>query len=337
MLSKMKKQLGFSTIEMIVAIFVIGLLSSGVVNGFNGALNFNKRIETDTKLKAWRKAIDHVYSKNALTIDDTAVNTDNKLILTVPTPITVPATAVDASTKKCTLLESNIIEFANVAGYAAKDLAVDGGHRSFCMFITTPLSEVINGVTVYYHSVAIVSPGKDMVINAGTELSTTGELKLAAGSDDTGILFDGRKFVTDKYNETIRNLKLSADAYAAYYSARYQTDTNRSVATDYFSCGAAACPSTAVRWDSTGDMPASCSGAISMNPAVGVKPHVVLGLASTDVISGWGSVFSLDNCTNTVRSPGNVMVSRQTPPYTAVISTTIPGGQVLSSTSIGQI
>lgn len=331
----MKKQSGFTLIELaVVIVILIGLAVYGM-EGLGNALDFKARIDTDNKLKAWRKAIESVYLDNSSTIDLQTTATLKLVSGTVINPA-IPATT-GASIGRCTMVAANILDFANRGGYSATDMIQDGQHNSFCLYITPRLSSTVSGTTLYYHSIAIVSPGRNGKIDAGTTLDASGNLILATGSDDTGVLFDGRKFASDRYNQTIAAMQRTVDAYTAYYAARYQADGTRSLANDYFSCGASTCPSTVVRWDTSGEMISTCTGAIAMIQGAGTSPHTVLGLSPLDVTDGWGNVFTMDNCTNAVRSPLNSVGAHQNPPYTAQITANLPGGSVLTMTAVGQI
>ncbi len=331
----MKKQSGFTLIELaVVIVILIGLAIYGM-EGLGNMLDFKSRVETENKIKSWRKAIESVYLDNSATID---LQTTAILRLVSGTDINpvLPASS-GPSIGKCTMAAANMLEFANRGGHSAADMILDGHHNSFCLYITPRLSTTVSGTPLFYHSVAIVSPGRNGRVDAGTTLDTAGNLILAAGSDDTGVLFDGRKFTADRYNQTIAAMQRTVNAYAAYYAARYQADSTRSLSNDYFSCGAAACPSTLPRWDNNSEMISTCTGPIEMVQTTGISPHTVLGLSRLDVSDGWGNLFTMDNCTDAVRSPSSTIASRQSPPYTALISATLPGGSVLSMTAVGQI
>lgn len=332
----MKKNIvGFTLIEMAVVIVILTGIAIYGMEGFGNMLDFKSRVETENKVKSWKKSLESVYLDNSSTID---VQTTAILKLTSGTTVNpaTPATT-GASIGKCTMVSANIMEFANRGGYSATDMTQDGHHNSFCLYITPRLSTTVSGTTLYYHSVAIVSPGRNGKIDTGTTLDASGNLVLAAGSDDVGVLFDGRKFTSDRYSQTVAAMQRTVEAYSAYYAARYQSDGTRSLAIDYFSCGATTCPSAVARWDTSGEMISTCAGAIDMLQTTGTSPHSVLGLSPLDVTDGWGNLFTMDNCTDAVRSPSNSVAAHKSPPYTAQISATLPGGSVLTMTAVGQI
>lgn len=332
-MAKAKFAKGFTLVELLVALGIIIVFSTYFMRDFGSVLDYKARVDTDNKLKAWRKGVESVYLSNSSTIDNDAAA---KLILIDTTQVLPTAIATN---RKCNLTAATAFPFANRAGYSAADLNKDGHRSSFCLFITPRLSDTINGTTLFYHSVAVVSGGGNGVIEATTTLNnTTGNLNIDPASDDVGILFDGRRFAADRYEQTIAAMTRAVQAYSTYYSARYQSDSSRSLSTDYFSCGSdTACPSLAARWDQAGEMISTCAAPLPMVQATGVSPHTVLGLSRIDVTDGWGSLFTMDNCTNAVRSPNNATAIRKNPPYTATISATLPGGSVLSMTAVGQI
>lgn len=327
-------QRGFTLLEVVVAMVLVGALYAIASESFGPALSFRAEIETKERQKDLRQAIHSAYKLNAVSVDsvDTATLTFGGSLGTM-SPV-LP----DATTKRC---DSDATTFAPVASFSTMSPAEafrDGYGNPICLYITPRQSLAVSGSTVFYHSVAIVSPGKNGLIDAGTDLdSTTGNLVLAG--DDMGILLDGRNFAQDRYDITLESIKRAADAYQAYFSVRYQSDPARSISVDYFSCGDnSTCPPATVNplWDAGNGMPSTCGGAVPMFTTTGISPHAVLGLSQSDVTDGYGNIITLDNCGASVRSPGNATASLRAPPYTAVISTTLPGGGTLSQTAIGQ-
>ena len=157
----MKKQSGFTLIELaVVIVILIGLAMYGM-EGLGNALDFKSRVDTDNRVKAWRKAIESVYLDNSATID---VQTTAILKLVSGTTINpaTPATS-GASIGKCTMVAANMLEFANRGGYSVTDMIQDGHHNSFCLYITPRISTTVSGTTLFYHSVAIVSPGRIVI------------------------------------------------------------------------------------------------------------------------------------------------------------------------------
>lgn len=330
----MKKQRGFSLVEIIVAMVLMGALYAIASDSFGPALAFRAEIETNERQKDLRQAISSAYKLNAVNVD--AVTTAT--LTFGGTFGTLSPALPDATTKRCTSTATTFLPIARLSSMAPSDAYRDGYGSPFCVYITTRQSMNISGSTIYFHSTAIVSGGRNGVIDTGTTLNdTTGDLTLAG--DDVGILLDGRNFAQERYDLTLASIKRAADAYQAYSSVRYQTDPARSISVDYFSCGDdSTCPPASVNplWDSGNGMPSTCAGAIPMYRTTGISPHAVLGLSQSDVTDGYGNIITMDNCGASVRSPGNATASLRSPPYTAVISTTLPGGGTLSQTAVSQ-
>lgn len=330
----MKRQRGFTLVEILVALVLIGGLYAIVSDSFGPALAFRAEIETKEKQKDLRNAIHAAYKINALTVDAEAAA---KLDFGTATGVMEPALP-NGATKRCESTATTFLPVARFSGSSAGVIYRDGYGNPMCLFITPRQSLTVSGSTIYYHSVAVVSPGRNGVIDTGTTLdNTTGNLTLAG--DDIGVLLDGRAMAQDRYQITIDSIRRAADAYQAYFSVRYQTDPARSISVNYFACGSdTTCPPAAPvpQWDAGNGMPTTCAGPIAMFQTVGISPHAVLGLSESDVTDGYGNVLTVDNCGPSVRNPSNVNAAMQTPPYTAVISTTLPGGGTLSQTAVGQ-
>jgi hypothetical protein len=60
-----------------------------------------------------------------------------------------------------------------------------------------------------------------------------------------------------------------------------------------------------------------------------------LSLTKDDVTDGWGNIINFDNASNAVRSPVNTDATKVLPPYTAQVSTTLPGNVLFAQTVVG--
>lgn len=328
----MRTQRGFTLLEILVALVLIGGISAFVADSFGPALSFRAEIETKEKQKDLRNALLAAYKIHADTVDGESTA---KLVLGTAT---LEKISPDATSKRCPSTPTTFSAIARYSSYSAGEVYRDGYGNPICLFITPRQSLTISGSTIYYHSVAIISPGRDGVISNTTALDdTTGDL--TTGGDDIGILLDGRLMAQDRYQITLEAVKRAAEAYQAYFSVRYQTDPSRSISVNYFACGDdATCPPATPdsKWDAGNGMPTTCAGPIGMYQTTGISPHAVLGLSESDVVDGYGGMLTLDNCGAGVRNPNNPDAAMRTPPFTAVISTSLPGGGVLSQTAVGQ-
>lgn len=330
----MKLQRGFTLVEILVALVLIGGLYAIGSDSFGPALAFRAEIETKEKQKDLRAAILAAYKINALSVD---AEPTAKLDFGEATGVLEPVLP-DGTTRICNSSASTFQPVARFSQSSAGVIFRDGYGNPMCLYITARQTLTISGSTIYYHSVAIVSPGRNGVVHPSTALDgATGNLTL--GGDDIGVLLDGRVMAQDRYQITIDAVRKAADAYQAYFSVRYQTDPARSISVNYFACGDDyTCPPATAdpKWDAGNGMPTTCAGPIEMFRTSGISPHTVLGLSESDVTDGYGNLLTLDNCGTGVRSPGNAVEAMRTPPYTAVIFTTLPGGGTLSQTAVGQ-
>jgi hypothetical protein len=243
-----------------------------------------------------------------------------------------PATA--AAGARCTATSAQFLPWSSYAGKAATAMVNDGYGAPLCVLISAQNSISINGLNIYYHNVAFVSGGANNVLDAGTALDAQGNLTL--GGDDIGVLFDGKSFASDEYKITAEKMRAIALALSQYYNSRYQSDPSRSSAVDYFSNGTGSADPT--RWDSanagnviaftTTPSPMYINGATTE-----LAPS--LSLTKDDVTDGWGNIINFDNASNAVRSPVNTDATKALPPYTAQVSTTLPGNVLFAQTVVG--
>ncbi|OGT89784.1 MAG: hypothetical protein A2514_14445 [Gammaproteobacteria bacterium RIFOXYD12_FULL_61_37] len=326
-----KRQRGFSFLEVIITIGLVTLLYGVMMEGFAPAIQFRAKIETEARLKSLRTSVLAAYKDNMASVD---ADTGQKLVFTVGSEITQQLPNAD---NRCVAPNTTFLPIARYLDTASTNAHLDGYNRSLCVYITPRQSVVIDGITLNYHSVALVATAQNGRIDAGTTLSATGELTLAG--DDIGVLLDGRSFVQTQFQSTLDALRRTSDAYQAYFQARYQADSDRSISIDYFSCGVADC-ATAVdaHWDVDGAMPVSGSagdGAAMNTVTASGRPYEILGLSQSDVTDGYGQVLLMQNRGDICRNPSNSTTALKTPPYTAVIYTTLPGGARLSQTVVG--
>lgn len=332
MLVSRAKQDGYTLLEVVVALVLVTGLYAIAAESFGPALAFRAEIATKDRLDDLHQALYTAYKANALTVDaNTGKTLDFGALGTMSEALPHP------TSQRCTSTAATVLPIARFSKSSAGEGFIDGYGTPLCVFITPQLTLDISGVSVLYHSVAFISSGKNGVIDSGTKLDdVTGNMTL--GGDDIGILMDGQRFAEDRYKTSLDAVKKAADAYQAYFSVRYQSDPARSISVDYFSCGAETCPPTSANslWDAGNGMPVTCSAPIAMFQETGISPSAVLGLSKSDVTDGYGNILTLDNCGATVRSPGNATAAMRAPPYTAVITATLPGGAKLSQTAVGQ-
>lgn len=327
-------QRGFTLVEMIVTMVLITALYAIMMEGFAPAIQFRAEIETEAKIKSMRESILAAYKDNISNVD---AEVSDKLVFDIGMEIEKALPQADG---RCQSDKDTFKPIARYLDQSSTRAHLDGYSQPICVYITTRQSVVVDGVPLDYHSVAIVSPGRNNKIDAGTTLSATGELTL--DGDDLGVLLDGRTFVQGRYELTIDELRRVADAYQAYFQSRYQADSTRSISINYFSCGNVNCSvASDPKWDINGTIPVLGN---TVDKTIGVPmdtvmaggiPYEMLGLSLTDVTDGFGNVLYIQNRGDLCRNPNNTDSSLRTPPYTAVIYTTLPSGEKLSQTVVG--
>lgn len=325
------RQSGFSFLEVIVTIGLVTMLYSVMMQGFGPAVQFRAKIETEARLKTLRTSLLTAYKDNMTAIDGNAGQ-----VLDFGSGVTI-AQQLPGANNRCPSTTTTLAPIARYLDRSSTRAHLDGYNQAFCLYITPRQALVVDGVSLNYHSVAVVSAGQNGVVETGSTLSATGELTLTG--DDLGVLMDGRSFVQGQFQVTLDGLRRTADAYQAYFQARYQADPGRSVSIDYFSCGVSDCATASnPHWDMSGAMPSvgsGSSGAAMNSGTAGSRPFEILGLSQSDVTDGFGNVLLMQNQGNLCRNPANASATLQSPPFTAVIYTDLPGGTRVSQTVIG--
>lgn len=323
-------QVGFSFLELTVVLVVLSLITTTVLDTFGPWVAYRARVETEKRLAEAHSAIDTAYRADAPSVEG---DPGPRLVFGSGT---IDQALPDANG----VCQSTAATFAPVARFASASASVlgrDGSGAPLCVFVTPRQSASVAGTTLYYHVVAVVSPGENGVIESAascaTGLSATGSLSLCG--DDRGVLLDGYGLALANFRATQVRIERVAAAYQAYYTARFQADPTRNPAVDYFANSG----TPASLWDGAGAMPptGTCAGPVPLVATSGLSPHDVLGLSRLDATDAYGNVMLLDNCSSLTRSPAQSDPSMRAPPYTARIETTLPGGAVIAQTAVGAL
>ena len=318
-----QKQAGFTLVEMLIAMGIATTMLLVMSKALGPALSFFSKQETASRLQSMRSSLEAAYR------DESArINAETLARLTTASGSISPA--LPNATGVCS---ANSTTFAPISRYLPTSVGEswrDGHGQALCVFVTAQQTANLNGVTFAYHSIAVVSPGNDGAMDAATALSDTGTLTL--GGDDKGIVVDGRRLVASQIEFAQAQLQRIGDAYASYFTTRYQASPSRDPSTNYFANATKAAAASA-QFDAAGSMPTTGGVAVAMTL---IGAHTVLGLAVNDVTDPWGQVYLIDNSTDAVRHPQNATAALTTPAYTARISTPIPGtGGSLNRTVVG--
>lgn len=310
------QQQGFTLLEMVLAMAVLAVMLAAAWPLFQSMSDLWGKYETNNRLADIEQAVTTAYEQNMVTAEVPS-NTGRELVL--PTG-TVVQSGPNAAGWCSTTTTANFMPLYQYLKHAPNLIWRDGYGRPVCVLITPQLSLTYDGATIYYHTIAIVSAGRHGKIAAGTNLSDAGVLSLAG--DNQAVLINGRLLALAALQSTQAQMAKVVAAYQAYFQNRYLGNTARDTSIDYFSNA----------WGDTG-APIYGSTGTPLNGRADLMP--ALGLSTTDITDGWGQVMTLDNASDAVRSPNNSNAAMTTPPYTARISTTLPGGQTYAQTVMG--
>lgn len=329
---------GFSLIEILVAISLMAIMTVAVAPQLKYLINFQAAADTQNRLSELQSGFSTAYLANMTQIEADPNAEINFGAAGIMSPTTVTPGA------RCSAVAANFIPWSQYTGHAAGSLVNDGYGAPLCILVNHQSSVLLNGINLYYHTVAFISTGPNNVLDNGTALDALGNLTLAG--DDAGVLFDGRAFSVAKYTLTADKMKVIAQALEEYYVARYQSDPSRSSSIDYWSNGAAdPNPITLPRWDSSnqGNLINYTTSASPMY-ITGTSPDLsaALSLSKDDVTDGYGNIINFENASQNVRSPDNsynpsnlAVPPYSIPPYTALLSTTLPGNVPYAQAIVG--
>ncbi len=328
--NRMLADSGFSLIEIVVAISLMAIMTVAIAPQLKYLINFQAAADTQNRLSELQSGFSTAYLANMTQIEADP----NDEINFGAAGIMSPATAAPGA--RCSAAAANFIPWSQYTGHAAGSLVNDGYGAPLCILINPQASVAMNGINLYYHTVAFISTGPNNVLDNGTALNALGNLTLAG--DDTGVLFDGRAFSVQKYTLTADKMKVIAQALEEYYVARYQSDPSRSSSIDYWSNGASS--PDPVRWDSSnpGNLINYTTTASPLYIGTGQPTtdlSVALSLSKDDVTDGYGNIIQFENASQNVRSPDNGSANLAIPPYTALLTTTLPGNVSYAQAIVG--
>ena len=318
---------GWSILEMIVVLVIIGLIGSSALNGLMPIAKFSQRYGNEQIMMSLAEGFEHAYRINSGVID-----TNSGPVLTFPSAATITSSTMNAG--RCTTTASDLAPIAQTLPGGVTLAHRDGFNQPICVMVSPRLTGTVRGLTIHYHQVAIVSTGLNGVLDASVSCTTglVGGGGLRTCGDDFGRLVDGFAIQSELYTATLDKVRRIADAMESYFRVRYQADPSRDASVDYFGNNGAATG----RWDIAGVLPISNLGAgCAPVPLDSTGAHSALGLALDDITDAFGNIIRYDNCSASVRSPDNPTVTQALPPYTAVVSTTLPSGAVIAVTAMG--
>lgn len=325
-----KKNAGFSLVEIMVSVAIVAILVTTLAPQLKNLINFQSAADTNNEFTALASAFQNAYAGNAMVIETSPLAQISFGALGTM----VPSGAVAGG--RCTATNAaDFIPWSSYAGKSAAAMVNDGYGAPLCIFITPQMSVTVNGMNLFYHNVAFVSTGANNVLDNGTGLDANGNLLLAG--DDTGVLFDGKSFATNQFQVSAAKMQAIVSLLGQYYNARYQSDPSRSSSVDYFSSGSTNSHNLS-DWDSVNPgnvIPYDTLATPMYTTGSPTDMAVELSLAQNDVTDAYGNIISFENASNNVRNPDNGTASEAIPPFTALISTTLPGGAKFSEAVVG--
>ncbi|MHB8408363.1 MAG: type II secretion system protein [Acidiferrobacterales bacterium] len=356
---------GFTLLEVLVALAIVVLVMALMYPDFDQAIQYLDRVKTESHLQALSTAITDAYTDNAMNVD-TAQGPDMCLDAACTQTF---ATGVAASvTNPASTAQSGFDYLPQTTGHSALYYALDGFHRPLQVYVSAPLQASWDGYTVHYRAVAFVSSAGKQSLNPGTKFNAaTGVLTLGQG--DMGIVVSGLPIEIGLYQQTLARMQSVAQAYSAFFTARYLGSTSRDMSVDYFSAADTANPVNSQEFDPTS--PIGNSGNNNGNwaytgwpyPGDAASPLVnwntlfsdcqpamilsgfetTLGLSTAQLTSGWGEPLGVCNGPNAdgqggyVRNPSNGNTALDSPPYTAEIASWAPDGVPLTVSITGSL
>jgi prepilin-type N-terminal cleavage/methylation domain-containing protein len=293
---------GFSLVEVLIALTLITVISFVVIGAVAPWLGMKQSMDTDRHLQDIRQGLTAFYEQNAMDAE------------------TQPGTSFfgfQTSTLDgagyCVVQAAPFGQLKTLISDGGNSAAKDGYSNPWCLYVSPQLSAAVDGVTLYYRNVGIVSAGANGKPDAGTGMDGAGNMTF--GGDDVGVLVSGFDIQKQKLKETMRRMARTGDIYESYFTTRFLAYADRDITRDYFYDGVVG--NTNGAW-----------GRIStVLGTIGVSPE--------DSVSAWEPSASVPDNNILVGNASEVMngIQARSPlstgmgslPYTALLVARIPG------------
>ena len=310
---------GFTLLELTVALGLLMLIGSVLAGTLTPWLAFEQGQDTEQRLLAAQQVWRDWLERHAADIERD------------PTQPGIPvgsAWLADGSKSDSPNLRSQL---GQALGSSAPELFEDGFHRPWTLRISRGLARDQRGTTLHYHVLALLSGGANGQIEPGTRFEPDTGL-LVLGGDDRGIVVDTWPAAVAQLEVLEQRLQRVAAVWQDWFRARWEGDAARDASIDYF---AAACPGDplANAWDTGADaLPAPC--AESDDPAA---PGSRLGLSTDELRDPTGAMLRFDAHSGATRNPDRTDPGQNMPPYSAMVSGTLPGGVQIQRAALGTL
>lgn len=347
---KVKKQSGFTLIELMIVMGLITMFIALTMPLFSKMSNTMSNVDTETNIQILGGAIEEWYSENAWQIDS---ESGAEMVLPTSADGSTYVINNDTHTMKNDGWKTLALRYTS-----SQKALTDGYNQAYKIFISTRQEQAFEGNLIPYHVIAIVS-GKGVAsphiedgMDGDTAVSTiqstfnaaTGEI--TPHPEDEIYVVSGFDIQKTKYTNSKKKLDVVANAYSDYYWSRY-VGQGSEPAINYFGRNG-----SNIRWDTSASINVITSGndadiiGSTGRRALGNTIYnsnlpSVLQLSEKAVTSDWGRAFRLlnDGTTNNIQTNGNIeSISARTPsngeypPYTAVLGFSMPNGESYTQT-----
>jgi prepilin-type N-terminal cleavage/methylation domain-containing protein len=299
------RQRGFTLPEILIALSIISLITVVTLGAIGPWLDFRQKLETERKLNEVKEGLTTYYRNNAFALETVTTDTFGPF--------------VEATVSGAGVCNSQGAAFS-VLGFSLSDsgdkAALDGYGNAFCVFISPQRTRAIDGTSLYYRTVAVVSTGSNGSLDPGTRINpTTDALELAG--DDQGITISGLGIQQEKYYATIRRLERVAEMYETYFTTRFLQAADRDISRYYFS----------TTYDASGAVASTNNVYSAVFPAmqnIGVSPDLgkTAWEINNDIVFNNHNGAALGAGLPAPRTPATTGITAL--PYTAVIAARVP-------------
>lgn len=300
------RQQGFTLMEVMITMGLVTVISLVMLSPLGYWMDYSQRMETDSRLQDIRTAIERYYETNAMAIDSAAAAT--------PTQLGVFTTNLPAPGNRCPAQVASFQAIAPLLRDTPENIAQDGHKNPWCFAVTAPITVSRDGTTLAYRNIAIISTGKNGVLDAGTSVSAAGVVTLDPAGDDKAIILSGLDIQYKKLTETLQRMQKIANSYELYFTTRYLANASRDMTIYYFNNVV----------DTSGTIGSTNGAFLSVNTQL-----APLGVSGVDGLSAWeaSNNIELGNYNEsvngvTVRSP--TTTGSGVFPYTAILRARVP-------------
>ncbi|HXN15804.1 MAG TPA: hypothetical protein VN878_05470, partial [Usitatibacter sp.] len=231
--------LGFTLVELTIATLIIAVLCFSFLGGYSFLARTSSELATRDRMERLRIAFVAAYRVNARAIEASG---GREVFFAEGSTIADGTDATNAAT---------LAALRQVAAYGSLspvEAQVDDFQGRFRYLVSNRLSTAMpGGYTLFYRKIAIVSPGYNGVVEAGTTMNASTGLLSVAG-DDAAVVVDGFQIARELAEQSVERVERIAKSYERYFTNRYLANAARDVSVDYFAVTGA----SAERWDAGG-------------------------------------------------------------------------------------